>query len=94
MDPPAFGHGAKNELWKIEEDFLGLLDACFEILSDNPLFVLVNGYSAGYSSIAYENSIKHLFNKFGGKIESGELTLEESKSGRLLPAGIFSRWFK
>lgn len=93
MDPPAFGHGANNELWKIEEDFIPLLDLCFTVLSDNPLFVLVNGYSAGYSSIAYENSIKHLYNKFGGKMESGELTLEESKSGRLLPAGIFSRWF-
>ncbi len=101
MDPPAFGHGANKELWKIEEDFLKLLDMCFEILSDNPLFVLVNGYSAGYSAVAYENCLKPLVEKFVGQIESGELTIEESlkndgqaKSGRLLPAGIFARWTK
>lgn len=94
MDPPAFGHGANKEVWKIDEDFMNLLESCGEILSANPLFVLVNGYSAGYSAIAYENSLKKLAEKFGGNIESGELTIEESKSGSLLPAGIFSRWFK
>jgi 23S rRNA (cytosine1962-C5)-methyltransferase len=92
MDPPAFGHGANKEVWKIEEDFIKLLDSCLEILSDQPLFVLVNGYSAGYSAIAYENSLSPLLKKMGGQIESGELTIEESKSGRLLPAGIFARW--
>lgn len=90
MDPPAFGHGANNEVWKIEEDFLKLLDSCQQILSDQPLFVLVNGYSAGYSAIAYENSLASFVKKFGGLIESGELTIKE-KSGRLLPAGIFAR---
>jgi 23S rRNA (cytosine1962-C5)-methyltransferase len=93
MDPPAFGHGANKELWKIEEDFIKLLDLCEQVLSDKPIFVLVNGYSAGYSAIAYENCLKKFAEKFGGNIESGELTIEESKSGRLLPAGIFSRWF-
>ncbi len=94
MDPPAFGHGANNEVWKIEEDLTKLLDACEQILSENPLFVLINGYAAGYSATAYENSLLPLVKKFGGNIESGELTIEESKSGRLLPAGIFARWFK
>ncbi len=101
MDPPAFGHGANKEIWKIEEDFLKLLDSCIQILSENPLFVLVNGYSAGYSAIAYENCLSFLLKKYGGNIECGELTIEESlpkggqaKSGRLLPAGIFARWSK
>lgn len=94
MDPPAFGHGANNEVWKIEEDFINLLDMCQEILSDNPLFVLVNGYSAGYSAVAYENSLQELVKKFGGQVECGELTVKESKSNRLLPAGIFARWSK
>jgi 23S rRNA (cytosine1962-C5)-methyltransferase len=93
MDPPAFGHGANNELWKIEEDFIKLLDSCIEILSDKPLFMIVNGYSAGYSSVAYENSLLPLIKKFGGSLESGELTIQEAKTERLLPAGIFSRWF-
>lgn len=94
MDPPAFGHGANSELWKIEDDFTKLLDACQQILSDKPLFMIVNGYSAGYSAVAYENSLLPLVQKFGGNIEAGELTIEESKSGRLLPAGIFARWSK
>ncbi len=92
MDPPAFGHGANNEVWKIEEDFLGLLELCQQVLSDSAIFVLVNGYSAGYSAIAYENSLLPLQKKFGGNLEKGELTIEESKSERLLPAGIFARW--
>lgn len=94
MDPPAFGHGANNEVWKIEEDFLNLLEQCQALLSDNPLFILVNGYSAGYSAIAYENSLLPLVKKQGGQIEKGELAIEENKTGRLLPAGIFARWFK
>ena len=94
MDPPAFGHGANNEVWKIEEDFTKLLEACGQILSVNPLFIIVNGYSAGYSAIAYENCLKEITKNLGGEIEIGELTIEESGSGRLLPAGIFARWFK
>lgn len=92
MDPPAFGHGPNKELWKIEDDFLGLMKLCEEVLSDSPIFFLINGYSAGYSSIAYENNLSSLVEKFGGEIEKGELAIEESRSGRLLPAGIFARW--
>jgi 23S rRNA (cytosine1962-C5)-methyltransferase len=92
MDPPAFGHGPDNEVWKIEEDLLSFIESCFELLSDKPLFFLVNGYASGYSAIAYENILAKLVDKYGGKIESGELTIEESKNGRLLPCGIFARW--
>ncbi|HRH23387.1 MAG TPA: class I SAM-dependent methyltransferase [Candidatus Magasanikbacteria bacterium] len=92
LDPPAFGHGPKKELWKIEEHLPELLKLCTEILSDKPVFFLVNGYASGYSSIAYENNLKQLLQKFGGSFEKGELAIEESKSGKLLPCGIFSRW--
>ena len=92
MDPPAFGHGPKKELWKIEDDFLGLMKLCEDVLSDTPIFFLINGYSAGYSAIAYENNLSPLVKKFGGEIEKGELAIEESGTGRLLPAGIFARW--
>jgi 23S rRNA (cytosine1962-C5)-methyltransferase len=94
MDPPSFGHGAKDELWKIEDDFLKLVENCKKILADQPTFFLINGYSAGYSSIAYRNNLLDLEKNFGGKVEVGELALEESESGRLLPAGIFARWEK
>ncbi len=92
MDPPAFGHGPKKELWKIEDDFLIFMKLCEEVLSDKPSFFLINGYSAGYSAIAYENNLSSLVDKFGGEIEKGELAIEESGNGRMLPAGIFARW--
>lgn len=92
LDPPAFGHGPKKELWKIEDHLPELLQLCTKILSDKPLFFLINGYASGYSSIAYENNLKQLLHKFGGSFEKGELAIEESKSGKLLPCGIFSRW--
>ncbi|MEI6304436.1 MAG: class I SAM-dependent methyltransferase [Candidatus Taylorbacteria bacterium] len=91
MDPPSFGHGPESELWKIEEHFLPLVGQCIQLLKDKPLFFLINGYSAGYSAIAYENILIPLVEKFGGKIEIGELAISE-RSGRLLPAGIFARW--
>ena len=92
MDPPAFGHGPKGEMWKIEEQFIPFLKDCFEIISEEPLFFLINGYASGYSAIAYKNNLEYLVEKFGGTVEVGELTIEESKNKRLLPAGIFARW--
>ncbi len=111
MDPPSFGHGPDNEVWKIEDDFLPLIEMCFQILVDDistgdgsigntkPLFFLVNGYAAGYSAIAYENVLRPLVTKYGGKIEKGELVVKEKISnkekgsdGRSLPCGIFARW--
>ncbi len=92
MDPPAFGHGANKEVWKIEENFLPFIENCFELLKEKPLFFIVNGYAAGYSRIAYENNLLALKKKYGGIIETGELTIEEKGSKRLLPCGIFARW--
>ena len=91
MDPPAFGHGPKKELWKIEEDFVELVKLCGELLSDKPLFFLINGYAAGYSPLAFAYNLEQFEKKFGGKIEYGDLTIEDKK-GRLLPCGIFARW--
>src|ERR1035437_546835 len=101
MDPPAFGHGAEKEVWKIEEHLLLLMKDCMELLSENALFFIVNGYSAGYSAVAYQNILLDFVGKnieqdkgnSKGKIEIGELAIEESNEPRrLLPAGIFARW--
>ena len=100
MDPPAFGHGPKNELWKIEENLLELVELCTQLLSDKPLFFLINGYAEGYSPQAFAYNLESLQKKYGGEIEYGDLTIEEkahstgSRQGseRLLPAGIFARW--
>lgn len=92
MDPPSFGHGPKDELWKIEENFLELMKLCKEVLSKDPLFILINGYTSGYSPIVYENNLKDMTKDMGGKIEIGEIVICQSNSDRLLPCGIFARW--
>lgn len=94
MDPPAFGHGPKDEIWKIEENFLNLIDLCKQVLSDDPLFILINGYTAGYSSVVYENNLIDMMKDYKGKIEGGELVIEETVSKKLLPCGIFAKWEK
>lgn len=92
MDPPAFGHGPNNELWKIEENFLELLKLCGELLSEKPLFVLINSYAAGYSPLAFAYNLEQFKKKFGGEIEYGDLTIAQKGSERVLPCGIFARW--
>ncbi|MEK7625702.1 MAG: class I SAM-dependent methyltransferase [Patescibacteria group bacterium] len=92
MDPPSFGHGPKGESWKIEKDFLPFIESCKKILTEKPLFFLINGYAAGYSALSYKNNLLDLEKRFGGMIEVGELTIAENASERLLPAGIFARW--
>ena len=92
MDPPAFGHGPKDELWKIENDFIELVRLCGELLSDQPLFFLMSGYAAGYSPLAFAYNLEQFEKKFGGGVTCGDLTIEEKGSGRLLPCGIFARW--
>jgi 23S rRNA (cytosine1962-C5)-methyltransferase len=94
MDPPAFGHGPKKVLWKIEEDFLELMQLCEDLLSDKPLFVLINGYAAGYSPLAFAYNLERFEKKFGGGIECGDLTIAQKGSDRLLPCGIYARWQK
>jgi len=94
MDPPAFGHGPKDELWKIEEDLLPLLTTCEQLLSQQPLFVLISGYAAGYSSVALGVNLMRFKRRWGGSVAHGDLTIAESskKEGRMLPCGIFGRW--
>ena len=94
MDPPAFGHGPKDELWKIEEDLLELIRLCGELLSDIPLFVLMSGYAAGYSPLAFGYNLEVFTKKFGGTVECGDLAIKEATGDRSLPCGIFARWSK
>jgi 23S rRNA (cytosine1962-C5)-methyltransferase len=91
MDPPSFGRGAKGEIWKLEESFVGFVAECTKLLSPKPLFFIINGYAAGYSHIAYKQNIDMYLDGIGGKTESGELLFKDTQ-GRFLPAGIVARW--
>lgn len=91
MDPPSFGHGPNGEMWKFNEQFPRLIESCSKILSNDPLFIIINAYAISTSAITLENMLKDL--NLGGTIQYGELALKET-SGRLLSTGIFARWHK
>jgi 23S rRNA (cytosine1962-C5)-methyltransferase len=92
MDPPAFGHGPKGEVWKIEESLPRLISDCAQLLSDTPLFFLMSGYAAGYSPMTFANNLLPLQKKQDGEIFCGELAIRESNSDRMLQAGMYARW--
>jgi len=92
MDPPVYGHGPNGEIWDFNKDFAKLLENCSKIISDSPLFVLVNAYAISSSSTTLANTLQGYFAKLGGNIENGELTLKETSAGRLLSTGIWARW--
>lgn len=94
MDPPSFGYGPKDEPWKIEEHLKELMELVAQILDEDALFVILNGYASGFSSVSYLNMLTLAVNGKGGSCECGELALQASSDGRLLPAGIFARWKK
>lgn len=94
MDPPKFGKGPKGEVWKIEEKLPDLLLACKEILSNQPLFVILNMYSTELSSISVANLLEDTTKNLAGTIESGELAIKQENSDRILPMSIFALWEK
>ncbi|MBU6321549.1 MAG: class I SAM-dependent methyltransferase [Patescibacteria group bacterium] len=97
LDPPAFGRGAKGEVWHIERDLPALLALCHEILAEAPgAFFLVNGYAAGYASRAFAQAVESAFGGLSGVAlaESGELHIKENDSDRVVPAGIYCRFVR
>jgi 23S rRNA (cytosine1962-C5)-methyltransferase len=91
LDPPSFGHGPNDELWKIEEDLIPLVKKCGDLLTEKPSFILLNGYAEGYSHLAFQNLIAPIAQLHGWTVEGGELTIPEMGSTRVLPAGIYAR---
>ena len=91
MDPPSYGRGANGEVWKFEENISDLVELCSKVLSDNPLFFLINSYTTGISCAVLENILKlNIKNK--GKLSSGEIGLPMTNSSLILPCGIYGRW--
>lgn len=92
MDPPVYGHAPNGDVWDFSKNFPLLLESCKKILSDKPLFVLVNAYAISSSSITLANTLQGVFSDLGGSVENGELTLKETSGGRLLSTGIWAKW--
>lgn len=93
MDPPSYGRGANGEVWQFENNIYDLVQLCTKVLSDNPLFFLINSYTTGISSTVLENILNLTVAKnYIGKITSGEIGLPMENSKLILPCGIYARW--
>ena len=93
MDPPSYGRGAKGEVWQFENNIYDLVELCTEVLSDRPIFFLINSYTTGISSTVLKNILElTVERKHKGKIEAGEIGLPMENSSLILPCGIYGRW--
>lgn len=93
MDPPSYGRGANGEVWDIEKNLNYLVKICSEVLSDEPLFFLINSYTTGLSSMVLSNILNlNVNNKFTGRVSCGEVGLPIKNSELVLPCGIYGRW--
>lgn len=86
MDPPSYGRGANGEVWKLEDNLYDFVSLCTEVLSDKPLFVLINSYTTGLGATVLENILKLTMKKFNGNVEAYELCLP-TEEGINLPCG-------
>lgn len=95
MDPPSYGRGPKGEIWKIEEKLHSLIKLCVKLLSQEPLFFLINSYTTGLapSVLTYMLSME-ILPRYGGNTCSEEIGLPVSDSGLVLPCGASGRWMK
>lgn len=93
MDPPSYGRGANGEVWQFEDNIYDLVELCGKVLSDNPLFFLINSYTTGISSKVLEDILNLTIAKeHKGKVYSGEIGLPMKDSKLVLPCGIYGRW--
>lgn len=91
MDPPSYGRGTNGEVWKFEDNIYDLVELCFKVLTDKPLFFLINSYTTGISSMVLENILK-LNIHAKGKFSNGEIGIPMQNSNLVLPCGIYGRW--
>jgi 23S rRNA (cytosine1962-C5)-methyltransferase len=93
MDPPSYGRGPNGEVWKLEEQLYPLVSMCVPILSENPLFFILNSYTTGLSPAVMEYLLGVLLRKkFGGKVSSSEIGLPVTDTGFILPCGSTAIW--
>ena len=92
MDPPSYGRGPKGEIWKIEEAIHPLIKLCAKLLSDKPLFFLVNSYTTGLAPAVLTYMLTTELAAFHGHVDSQEVGLPVSGNGLVLPCGASGRW--
>ena len=95
MDPPSYGRGPGGEVWKLENEVYGFVELCSQVLSDDPLMVLINSYTTGLSPSVMEYILGAVVKKrFGGKVTGSEIGLRATENGLVLPCGASAIWSK
>lgn len=93
MDPPSYGRGPGGEVWKLENEVYSFVELCSQVLSDEPLMMLINSYTTGLSPSVMEYILGAVVQKrFGGKVTGSEIGLRATDSGLLLPCGASAIW--
>lgn len=93
MDPPSYGRGPNGETWKLETNLYPFVESCMSIMTDKPLFMLINSYTTGISATVLKNVLSlSLGRTYGGTITCGEIGLPITASQLTLPCGILGRW--
>lgn len=92
MDPPSYGRGPKGEIWKIEESIYPFLQLCTNILTEKPLFFLVNSYTTGLQPAVLTYMMSTVLKPFGGQVVAEEIGLPVTSNGLVLPCGASGRW--
>ena len=94
MDPPSYGRGPNGEIWKLEDCIYELVELCVQLLSDKPLFFLINSYTTGLSASVMSYILGSVLqSKHGGAVDADEIGLPVSDSGLALPCGCSARWY-
>ena len=94
MDPPSYGRGPKGEIWKIEDCVYPLVQLCSQILTDEPLFFLINSYTTGLQPAVLSYMMNTVLGKYHGTINADEIGLPVSSNGLVLPCGASGRFQK
>ena len=95
MDPPSYGRGPSGEVWKLEDSLYPFVELVAGVLSDRPLFVILNSYTTGLSPSVLTYILQTAIGgKFGGHTVSGELGLPVTQTGLALPCGAAGRWVR
>ncbi|MCI8326588.1 MAG: SAM-dependent methyltransferase [Lachnospiraceae bacterium] len=92
MDPPSYGRGPKGEIWKIEASIHPLIKLCAQLLSEQPLFFLINSYTTGLQPAVLTYLLSTELKAFHGTVNSDEIGLPVSSNGLVLPCGASGRW--
>ncbi|MBC8412454.1 class I SAM-dependent rRNA methyltransferase, partial [bacterium] len=88
-----FGRGSNGEVWKFEDNLPSLLELCSQIISPEPVFMLLSAHTPGITPLTLENLLADLTGPFSGTMSSSEMIIPEQSSKRVLPSGTMARWY-